>query len=183
MMETTVTNLIQIYMPKLEAARNVYPHLKVAEVLKEFSKKLKLLEDVEKEIEVYLKESIINHSWGRDNRLWFVAVLEKPSITYVKSLLEILKIQDASTPYWRALDVLAYMPQSISVSAVPELTQIIESNNPVWSDEILKKAFETLIWIRDKEGIEFISRACDSDIERISLMAKYWFNWLNEEDE
>ncbi|WP_238917991.1 hypothetical protein [Clostridium sp. YIM B02555] len=99
MNEAIVSNLVEIYMPKLDVARNAYPHSKATDVLKEFSCKVKLLKGVEGEIESYLKESI------------------------------------------------------------------------------------SLVWIGSKEGIDFISRACDSAVERIADMAKYWSAWIADDDD
>ncbi|MDF2804182.1 MAG: hypothetical protein K0S61_4086 [Anaerocolumna sp.] len=179
----TVSNLIEVYSPKLVMAGKTPPYSDVSKLLKEFSSEVHLLEGVEDEIESYLKEAIFSKKWGKDYDLWFIAVLEHPSMTCVNYLLSILDETDANFPYWKALDVLAYMPQSISENIVPRLIQIIESNNVAWSDEDLKKAFETLVWIGSKEGIDFISRACDSSVGRIADMAKYWVSWMADDDD
>lgn len=83
------------------------------------------MEGVEDEIETYLKEAILDKNWGKGYGLWFIAVLEHPSMICVNYLLSILDEADTNFPYWKALDVLAYMPQSISENTVPRLIQIV----------------------------------------------------------
>lgn len=181
----TISNLVEIYSPKLAAAGKTPPYSSVIKLYEEFLSEVHLLKhkDVEDEILSYLKDAISSGKWERYYKLWFIAMLEHPSEKYINYLLCILQKNDGNFPHWKALDVLAYMPQTISTISVPKLTEIIEMNNPAWSEEALKKAFETLVWIGNEEGIDFISRACNSPVERISNMAKYWVDWLADDDD
>lgn len=63
------------------------------------------------------------------------------------------------------------------------LQETIKLDNPSWGEDELKKAFEVLVWIGEDEGIEFIEEQQQSEITRIAQMAKYWVEWLNDDDE
>ena len=92
-----------------------------------------------------------------------------------------MKIQGEDIPYYSIIDVLRWVPEEVGALAVTELCEIISANNPYWNDDIFQAAFETLFWIGDEKGYEFIYRSCDSQVESISKWAKYYRdNWIED---
>lgn len=178
----TVSRLIEFYGSELNIKGNALLYSNETKLLKRFSSEVRSLCNVEDEIISYLMNSISSRKWEKDYDLWFIAMHEHSSEIYLDFLLCILQENDVNFPHWKTLDVLSYMPRTISEKAVPRLTQIIESNNPFWSERDLMKAFETLIWIGNKEAMDFISRASNLSTGKVVDVAKYWSSWLADEE-
>ena len=99
---------------------------------------------------------------------------------YLDVFFKIIETNNQLCPHWRILDVLAYMPEELSVIITKGIEKAIQLNNPAWDEDVLKKAFEVLIWIGEDEAIEFIEQQCKSQETRIAKMAQYWIDWLND---
>ena len=175
----TVSNLIETYNPMINIASETPPFSDVSKLLKEFANKVRSLGGIEDELLSYFKNNLNTKEWT-DYDLWCIAAIEHPSEQYIEYLLRALEEQECEFHNWRTLDVLAHMPETVSKIAIPKLVQLIESNSPIWSEDIIDKAFETLVWIGSDIGISFISKACDSSNKVVSEAAKYWNERLSE---
>lgn len=91
--------------------------------------------------------------------------------------------ESLETPYWRVLDLLQYMPCEMTDPIIPELLEIIELDNPSWSDEAIVKAFELVNFMvpSDKQK-NFVWRLCSSPKERLSKNAKRWKEWIEVDE-
>lgn len=172
MKQGSLAKLIEKYRPQIEIAGRTPPYTDVPKVINEFYEQVDLLVEIEDEIIFYLEESLSKREWGKYYNMWLGSAISHPSPRYIPYLFKILKEPDSSYPHWKALDVLAYMPVSISEKAVPGLIQIMESYNPVWSEEVIKKFFETLLWIGDDDGVSFIMDSRYSQNEKVARIAK-----------
>jgi len=176
-----VSNLIDTYSSMLISASKTPPYSDVGKILEKFSDEVSCLVEVEGEVLFYFNDCFCNKNWFNYD-LWFIVAIEHPSQKYIEYLLKILDESDVEAIQWKALDVLANMPESISESAVSSLIKLIQSKNHVWSDEVIKKFFETLVFIGSDAGISFISKACELQNQRINIAARYWFERLSEEE-
>ena len=142
MKQGTLAWLINDYQSKIDTVNRsgMKAFSDVERLLKDFFDKVELLDEVEDEILTYLQKSLSTRVW-EDGDLWLGAMITHPSSKYVGYLLELLEEPDPSYLHWHALDVLAWMPESISEEAVPGLIRIMESHNPAWSETVLEKAF------------------------------------------
>ncbi|MGN6711682.1 hypothetical protein [Anaerocolumna jejuensis] len=177
-----LNDLIAFFKPKLIIAGNTPPYSDVMKLTREFISEAKSLDDVEDEITTYFKDNIISNEWENED-LWIWAAITSPSEKYLKYYLQIITINNEKIPYWRILDALTYMPKNLNLKIAEGVKAAISLNNSCWNDEGLKKAFEVLINIGTKEDIDYISSSCKSKNEKISSIAQYWLDWLNEDEE
>jgi len=135
----------------------VVPYSDVMKSNKEFISKVKDLKNVEEEIIAYLKKNINTGEW-LDEHFWIRAAITHPSEKYLDYYLKMTHINDKKVPHWRTLDALAYMPKSLNPKIAEGIKECIQWDNPSWSEEDLKKAFEVLTWIGEEEKITILSR-------------------------
>lgn len=141
-------------------------------------------DDVEQDIISYIKENLKTKQWNNAPE-WIGSILYHPSSKYIDYLLKILNEPNPTAPYYWALDVIQYMPETISELALPELKKLADHINQNWSESVIEKYFETIVW-NDENAEDFISTLVDSSNEKIAYRAKYWmetFEVERKEDE
>ena len=175
-----IEDLINFYKPLLYIAGTTLPYSDVMKLNKEFISKVKDLKNVEEEIIAYLKKNINNGEW-LDEHFWIRAAITHPSEKYLDYYLKMIHINDKKVPHWRTLDALAYMPKSLNPKIAEGIKECIQWDNPSWSEEDLKKAFEVLTWIGEEEDIKFIEQVCNSPNRTIAKMAEYWIEYLKDD--
>ncbi len=180
----SIKEVITEYSPKLKKAINAPNSSLYLKLNKEMEEQMSKVINAENEIVKYYREGIQTGDW-RNKTEWELATIVHPSDRYFKYFSKILKTNNNTYPHWFILDILAFMPTQLHSSAANIIKRAIDSNNPSWSNDDLKKAFEALIWIGEEEDIQFIQQKCQSKYRTIANMAKYWVNWLNDggEDE
>ena len=178
----TIKQLIDFYDPKMIEAGKIRDFAKVHKLNSEYIKGVKSLKDAESEIIEYLENGISTGNWPRAYR-WLPAAITCPSEKYVNYYLKMIRINDSRVPFWKTLDALAYMPKSVTPQIIEGLKEAIELNNPSWSEEDLKKSFEVLMWIGDKEEVKYISDMRKFEVPRIAEMSEYWDKWLKEDED
>lgn len=175
----SIKEVINLYKPKIKEAGRTPISENFSKLNKEMEKEIAKIMNSENEIAEYLKKGIQMGNW-EDERYWALASIIHPSDMYLEYFFEIIETNDSCYPHWRILDVLVFMPEDLHPVIAKGIKKAIELNNPSWSDEDLKKAFEVLTWIGGEEDIEFIQQKCKSKIERIAKMAEYWMDWLDD---
>ena len=178
----TIGQLVEYYEPKMIETGKNRDFTAGQKLTTEFIQRVEMLNDVENEIIEYLDNGILTGDW-KSSYLWIPAAITRPSERHVEHYLKMICINDSKVPFWKILDALAYMPKSVTSQIVEGLKESIELNNPSWSEEDLKKSFEVLMWIGDKEEVKYIEDMRKFEIPRIAEMAKYWDEWLKEDED
>ncbi|QDX92979.1 hypothetical protein EEL30_12085 [Brevibacillus laterosporus] len=173
----SLADLIRIYNEKMKTVARGEGQ----KIRKSFGEQVRELthEDVEKDIISYIKESLVTKQWKNAHE-WIGSALDHPSSQYIDYFLKILNEQDSNAPHYWALDVIEYMPEIISETAIPQLKKLAENINPTWSEAVIEKYFETIVW-NDENAEEFISTLVNSSNEKISFRAKYWMETFEVE--
>lgn len=175
-----VKNLIDDYANRLDSARN-NSNQAVHLVLKSFFTEIKTMENVENDVLIYLQENISSNFWTNE-QLWLGLALEHPSKSFLPYFFKALMAFHKNIPYWRILDTLVWTPDDYHLEVTEGVREAISFNNPCWTMEDLKKAFEVLIWIGKDDDINFIKKISHSQNERLSDMAQYWIEWLEDDE-
>lgn len=177
----TINDVLNSFKPRIEENRKTQSE-RWNVIFNEFENAIKNIANAENEIAEYYENAMITGDWDYIN-FWGLADLMYPSSTYLDIFFKILTTVNASYPHWMILDGLASMPEDFNLIITKRLQETIKLDNPSWGEDELKKAFEVLVWIGEDEGIEFIEEQQQSEITRIAQMAKYWVEWLNDDDE
>ena len=176
----TISDIMNVYIPKIKDDINNFESRNISKLFDELEKEIKKTEFCENEIAQYFEKSMRTDNW-EEEWYWTLAAIVKPSYLYLDSFFKIIETNNQSYPHWRILDVLAYMPEELSLVITRGIEKAIQLNNLAWGDDELKKAFEVLICIGEDEAIDFIDQQCHSKEIRIANMAKYWIDWLNDD--
>ncbi|MED1786879.1 hypothetical protein [Brevibacillus laterosporus] len=181
MKNNKLQQLIEIYSREIADAGKKSDINLVQKKLGEFGQAVKLLEQdtVEKEIISYIKNNLVTKSWT-DAQYWIGSVLEHPSPKYLEYFMEILKEEDPNAPHYWVLDAIEYMPENISELVIVSLKKLTEQINPAWTEEVIEKYFETIVW-NDENAEDFIATLLNSSNEKIAFRAKYWMETFEVE--
>ncbi|WP_044640090.1 hypothetical protein [Risungbinella massiliensis] len=186
----SLAKLIQNHQERFDAAfkkgNSVDCVVELSKVLKLFLKECRELNNVEEEIVQYFQYGLEKRDLGKYSRMWFGSALEHPSSSYIPYLVKIAEDPEPTFPHWLAFDTLAYLPESITESCVPDLIKMMDGRNPnpSWSEDVIYKYFETLNWIGTEEAINFIKKAqkhSNSTVAKIAVGYVQQFE-LDEED-
>lgn len=178
----SIREVIKFYKPKIKEALNSVSK-DYYKLNNEIKNEMTKIENAEVEIVNYFKEGIQLKNW-EDERYWAWAAIVHPSDIYLEYFFKILETNDSSFTHWRILDVLAFMPEDLWYKCREIIERAIKLHNPSWCQEDLKKAFEARIWIAEEnDDLEFIQQQCESEDTRTADMAKYWIEWLHEDED
>lgn len=178
-----ISEIINYYKSKIIEAGKSPISGEFSKITKEMKAEMGKVKNAEVEIMEYYKGGIETGNWD-DECDWGLAAIVHPSEIYLEYFFKILKTNDSSYPHWGILDTLAFMPEDLWHKCREVIESAIESHNPSWCQEDLKKAFEALIWIgEENDDFEFIQQQCESEDTRTADMAKYWIEWLHEDED
>lgn len=194
-MKQSISELIKEYRNKVDNDNILYDNRKISATARsnnisnyfsEFLQKVRKIDKTSatKELFEYFGKISEKSEWNYEDYTWIDCVSEFPERIFIPYLIEILKIQDKTAPYFRVLTVLKYLPEEIGEDAVLGICEAISANNPFWTEYVFAEAFETLVFIGDEKGYEFIYKSCSSDVQFISQWAIYYRdNWLEDVDD
>lgn len=177
----SICGIINFCKSELQKANKSASSKNFSQINRELEQEIGKIENAENEIAEYFKKGMETGNW-EDERYWAIAAITHPSNVYLEYFFAIIATDNSLYPHWRILDVLAFMPKELHPIITENIKNTIDLCNPSWSKEDLKKAFEVIIWIGEEEDIQFIYQKCNSENKRIANMAKYWVEWLEEED-
>lgn len=170
----SLTELISRYSNKVSEPSEKLAYEEIDKSMKDFKEQVRKLstEKVEEELIAYLNENITSRKWDKAD-FWIPSAHEHPSVKYIDIFNEVLQTEVSEIILYWVLDVIAYMPDEISEHAVPGLRKLMANVNPNWTESIIEKYFETLVWC-DEQGEEFIATLVDSSNDMIAFRANYW---------
>lgn len=172
--------LIDDYVNRLNSAKNISCQAVIL-VLSSFFAEIKTMENVENDVLIYLQENISSNLWTNE-QLWLGLALEHPSKAFLPYFFSALIALNKNIPYWRILDTLVWTPDDYHLEVTKGVREAISFDNPCWTMEDLKKAFEVLIWIGKEDDINFIKKISHFQNERLCDMAQYWIEWLEDDE-
>lgn len=170
----SLTELINKYSYIVSELSGKSAYEEIDKSMKDFKEQVRELntDKVEEEMIAYLNENIASRKWDNAD-YWIPSAHEHPSVKYIDIFNEVLQTEDSEIILYWVLDVIAYMPDEISEHAVPGLRKLMANVNPNWTESIIEKYFETLVWC-DEQAEEFIATLVDSSNDMIAFRANYW---------